>query len=387
MDVLLVGSTEPLLAEMLGACKLRVIQAASAAATAEHGQAPGREVGMVVIDHHQGRAIAPTIAAIRRHHPTAGVLLVLPSLDAMLILEAMRAGVSECIAHPFNVEDLRAAVDRITSVRPAGHTSDVFAIVGAKGGVGATTVAVNVATALASLKRGRALLIDLHPTYGDAAVFLGVEPRFSVVDAIENLHRLDAAVLKGLVTETPSGPDLLASSDRAAAVAPDALQVRALVELAAAHYAFVVLDVPRANPAVLDALDVAGTITVVANQELSTVRSAARISGAFQQRYGKNRVQIVLTRYDDRAEIGQHDVERVVGMHVRHMLPNNYAAALNAQNAGRPIVAQNPTKLSIALMSFTRSLAGLPEEGVEPQRTGLFARIGRLGPTQVKGTR
>jgi pilus assembly protein CpaE len=382
MDVLLVGSADPVLTDMLGACRVRV----TVAGPGEHGQSGAKSAGIVVIDHRQGRAIAPTLAAVRRHHPTAGVLLVLPTLDAMLILEAMRAGVSECIAHPFSIEDLRGAIDRITAARPVSHTSDVLAVVGAKGGVGATTVAVNVAAALAALKRGPTLLIDLHATYGDAAVFLGVEPRFSVVDAFENLHRLDAAVLKGLVTETSAGTDLLASSDRPAAVNPDGAQVRTLIELASAHYSFVVLDVPRSNAAILDAMDLAGSITVVANQELSAVRSAARISSAFQQRYGKNRVQILLTRYDDRAEIGQRDVERVVGMHVRHMLPNNYAAALNAQNAGRPLVLQGHTKLSLALTSFSRSLAGLPEEGGEAQRPGLFARIGRLGPTQAKGT-
>ena len=77
--------------------------------------------------------------------------------------------------------------------------------VGAKGGVGTTTVAVNVATALAKLAgTERTLLIDLHVANGDAAVFLGAEPRFSIVDALENTHRLDEAFFRGLIVRTQS---------------------------------------------------------------------------------------------------------------------------------------------------------------------------------------
>ena len=85
------------------------------------------------------------------------------------------------------------------------------------------------------------------------------------------------------------------------------------------------LDVPRTSPAVLDALESVGTIVLVINQELSTVRSAARLSSALQARYGRDRLQLIVNRFDERAEISQRDVERVTGLPVKHMLPNHYA--------------------------------------------------------------
>ena len=128
----------------------------------------------------------------------------------------------------------------------------VFAFVGAKGGVGTTTTAVNVATALSASAQAQVLLIDLHLAHGDAAVFLGAEPRFSVVDALENMHRLDEAFFKSLVTRSKAGPDLLASSDRALVATGAHQGIRRLVEFAARVYRYTVLDVPRSDAAALE---------------------------------------------------------------------------------------------------------------------------------------
>ena len=111
---------------------------------------------------------------------------------------------------------LKAAIDRVVARRGRCHDpGQVFAFVGGKGGVGTTTLAVNVAAVLADRRASSTLLIDLHVAYGDAALFLGVEPRFSVADALENVHRLDEAFLRSLVGRTKIGLDVLASSDRA----------------------------------------------------------------------------------------------------------------------------------------------------------------------------
>ena len=89
------------------------------------------------------------------------------------------------------------------------------------------------------------LLVDLHLAYGDAALLLSAEPRFSILDALENTHRLDEAFFRGLVVRTKAGPDLLASSERGMAAPVDAHRIRTLIEFAARQYRYTVLDVPR----------------------------------------------------------------------------------------------------------------------------------------------
>jgi pilus assembly protein CpaE len=258
----------------------------------------------------------------------------------------------------------------------AAANGEVIAFMGAKGGVGTTTVAVNVATALAQLAGGSTLLIDLHLAYGDAAVFLGSEPRFSVLDALENVARLDKAFLNGLVGHARGGLALLASSDRAAATTVDATRIRALVEAAAQHYKYVILDAPRTD-VTIEALEPSSRIVIVANQELATVRAATRLAAALRQRYGKERLTVVVSRYDHQAEIGQEDVEKVLGSPVAHIFPSNYRLALDALNAGRPLVLDNHNKLAAALTGFARGLHG---DGIEApaasaKQSGLFSRL------------
>lgn len=334
-----------------------------------------RQPDVVLLDLRGGRALPASIAALRRNHPGTGVLIVASSLDPALMLEAMRAGVTECVPEPFSNSDLESAVARLVGTRQPATGGQVFAFVGAKGGVGTTTTAVNVATALSAASSGQTLLIDLHLAHGDAAVFLGAEPRFSVVDALENMHRLDVAFFKSLVTRSKAGPDVLASSDRALVAAGANQGIRRLVEFSARMYHYTVLDVPRSDASALDALDASSKVVIVANQELPTVRNAARIAEALRQRYGKERVRVIVSRYDLHSDIGQGDVERVTGTRVTATIPSDYRLALQALNKGRPLAMENHSKLSHAYRQLAEHLAGI-ERQVEPGRSGgMFGRL------------
>jgi pilus assembly protein CpaE len=331
----------------------------------------------LVLDLREQSALPPTLATIKRQHPEVGVVIVASRLDPGLMLEAMRAGVTEWVAEPVSADALTAAVRRVVvqrASRPA--VAQVFAFIGAKGGVGTTTIAVNVATALAKTAPRKCLLIDLHLAHGDAALLLGVEPKFSVLDALENHHRLDEAFLRGLVAHSKAGVDLLASAQRPMAGAPDAPHVRRLIEFAAQHYEYLILDVPRADMTILDSLELASKITLVANQELAAVRSASRLAITLRHRYGKDRVGIVMTRYDKSAEIGREDVERVTGGKVQHLIPSDYRLAMESSNKGQPVVVENHNRLASSYVSLARGLAGLETEKrtPEPQRS-IFGRL------------
>jgi pilus assembly protein CpaE len=307
-------------------------------------------------------------------------------LDPSLLLEAMRSGVNEFVCEPINAAELEAAITRVLGQRRVVTApGQVFAFVGAKGGVGTTTVAVNVATALARLPgKGETLLIDLHVAHGDAAVFLGEEPRFSIVDALENTHRLDESFFRGLTTKTKTGVQLLASADRVMASALDIRKIRTVLDFATHLYRHIVLDVPRSDAAILDALEGVTRIVVVTNQELATVRSTSRMASSLRNRYGKDKVIVVVSRTDRLAEIRQEDVERAVGSPVRHSFPSDYRRALEALNKGRPLTLENHNELSGAFVKFAESLAGVEKPQVErtPGRFGLFG--GRRSPQESK---
>jgi len=343
---------------------------------AQRAQQASAATHYVLIDLRDRPSLPAGMDAFCRQHPSVPVMLLVSSLDPAIILAAMRAGVKEVLQYPFTGEELDAAIARLASARDSGPGGDVVAFIGAKGGVGSTTAAVNVATELARLRRGSVLLVDLHLACGDAAIYLGAEPKFSIADALENIHRLDAAFMKSLCVKTKAGPDLLASPERTMALPVDAGRVRTLVEAAARSYQFVVLDVGRSDPAVLDGLDPVKKFVVIANQELPTVRSASRMAQLLNQRYGKERVMLAVSRYDPNAGIGQEDIERVVGAKVRHLLPSDYRVALEAANTGRPLALSNQTKLAGSLKVLAHELAELSGEA-EPQKSGrsIFGRL------------
>jgi pilus assembly protein CpaE len=317
---------------------------------------------LLLVDVRRNGQLPSSLATLKQQHPATNVVLLASSLEPALMLEGMRAGVSEVLVEPLRQADFDAAINRLIGQRTQILGGPVFAFVGAKGGVGTTTMAVNVATVLTKLSKSPALLVDLHLAYGDAAVFLGAEARFSLLDALENMHRLDAEFLKSLVVKTSSGLELLASADRPANHVVDIRRLGSVVQLAASQYAYTVLDVPRSDLTVLDSLDQVTNLVVVANQELATVRNAGRMAAALRSRYPNTTISTVINRRDANAEIGQRDVEKAVGGSITHVFPDDYRRALTAMHKGRPFVLDNHNHLSASMTALARELAGVEDE-------------------------
>jgi Flp pilus assembly CpaE family ATPase len=158
---------------------------------------------------------------------------------------------------------------------------------------------------------------------------------------------------------------------------PPAERVRSLIDFAASMYRSVVLDVPRADDNVLDALDGAARIIVVANQELSAVRNAARLVATLRQRYGRDCLVLALNRYDRQADISESDIEKVVGMAPTFLMPNDYRAAVRAANHGKPLVLNDESRLSGSIKAFATALAGFETKHATQPATGgsLFGRF------------
>src|SRR5271156_3972371 len=192
-------------------------------------------------------AIAPALRAIELLHqelPDSAVFAVGPMTHPQLIVSAMRSGVREYIERPTTTTDLLEAFVRLTSTRrkPGRENTrgKVFTVANAKGGSGATTVAVNLAIALQSIHHSTAL-VDLAPL-GHCALHLNLKPSFTVADAITNLHRLDSSLLDSFMARHEHGLQVLAGGATRTAIQPSASDFARLFDTMVGLFHYIVVD-------------------------------------------------------------------------------------------------------------------------------------------------
>jgi pilus assembly protein CpaE len=240
---------------------------------------------------------------------------------------------------------------------------------GAKGGAGTTTVAVNCAVELARLTKRPTIIIDLKPCLGEVALFLGVRPRFTILDAIESLHRLDKDFMKELVSRHKSGLDILAGSEQFDR--PNAQDSGAMEELLRALgrlYDYIVIDAGNMiNSVSVAALYAADTVFLVTNPDVPSIRNAQRLVDRVRQiGAGSERVRILLNRSSDQILIAPKQIETALGYSIHHTFSSDYRTVSTALNSGVPLALTNHSELASQFGAFTKQLVGL-QEGVKPE--------------------
>ena len=314
------------------------------------------------------------LASIERQraaHPTTAIFAVALAAEPDLILQAMRAGANEFFMWPVPEEPFQGAVRRThtrresaqASVKPPSVTLVFF---GAKGGAGTTTVSVNCAVELARLTKRQTVMVDLKPGFGEVALFLGVRPRFTVLDALENLHRMDKEFLQELLAKHKSGLEILAGSEQFERPgAPDAGAIEELFRVLGKTHDYIVVDAGnQVTSCSIAALYAADSIFVVANPDVPSVRNAQRLVDKVRQLgVGGERVRILLNRASDQHMIGQKQIETALGYGIHHTFPSDYKTVSTALNSGVPLSLTNNSEIAAQFDSFTRHIISPGEVG------------------------
>ncbi len=318
------------------------------------------------------------IERLRASTPTAAVFAVAAATDPDLILQAMRAGANEFFTWPPPADAFQGALRRTAGRRETAQAaarppSMTLVFLGAKGGAGTTTVAVNCAVELARLSRRPTIAVDFKPCLGEVALFLGVRPRFTLLDAIENLHRLDRDFLRELVVRHKSGLEILAGSeqfDRPGGA--DAGAVEELLRILIRTYEFTVIDAGNSiNACSLVALYAADTIFIVTNPDVPSVRNAQRLVDRVRQLgAGAERIRILLNRASEPLLIAPKQIETALGYSIHHTFSSDYKTVSTALNSGVPLALTNHSELSQQFDRFTRGILAMaePPSKVEPER-------------------
>jgi len=298
-------------------------------------------------------------------NPAQLFIAVGPVLTSEQLMLAMRAGVSEYLPKPVALEDLRPAVIRLANKLRKSEgdkqrqPGKIFTFFSAKGGSGATTLATNLAILIHRATKQRTLLVDLDLELGESALVLGIKPRFSFVDFVENFRRMDAGLLASYIDHHPSGIDLLAAPvEPGKAELITAEQVRRILAFLRQHYDYVIVDTPRSfAPTTLAVFEQADLLFVISEADLSSLRNIQRGIPLFKKvlTKGQEQVRLILNRYDPADTVSVEDVERSLGLKVFWKISNDYDAVTSSVTAGKPIVLNGGSP-------YTRDLAGLAAE-------------------------
>jgi pilus assembly protein CpaE len=339
---------------------------------AESAGRDGQRADIVVIDARSDLDRAMARAEPWRASGPAGVFAVASDCAPDLILRAMRAGANEFFAWPPAEATFHEAVDRAstrvaaTSSAPASRT---IVFIGAKGGAGTTTVAVNCSVEIARLSKRATVIVDLKGGTGEIGLFLGVRSRYSLLDALDNLHRLDSEFIKELTTKHKSGLDILVGSDQWER--PSTADVPALEEvfrLLSAQYEYLIVDAgSQINPVTISAMYSADQICVVANPDVPSVRNAQRIIDRLRQ-LGPcgDRVRLLLNRAAEPFPIPRAQIESAVGHPIDHSFPSDYKTVSAALNSGVPLALTGNSEMATQFDRFTRRVLNPDREAVEP---------------------
>ncbi len=339
-----------------------------------------REPNVLIVDcsgeEGEGRS---RLDMLRHIYPGAACILLVDRVDTEFLMSALRAGVHEVLPLPVNPTSLHETLARIVRQSGSGELrhGKIVACVACKGGGGNSFIAANLAYILAE-SRSKVLLLDLNLQFGDAALFVSDRQGGSTIaDLATQIERVDAAFLAASVFNvTPDFAVLAAPENPAGAHLVKAEHIDTLLRLARHHYDFIVVDAGRGLDAVsIRALDHSDVIYPVLQLTLPFIRDGKRLLDAFAALdYGKDKIKVVVNRYQKGGDIGLEDLQRALGHGVAHVIPNQFGDVAASVNQGVPILKLSPgSPVTRALREIAASLA--PALNATPAPGGWLSRL------------
>ena len=309
-----------------------------------------------------------SIEILHQELPRSAVFAIGSMTQPQIIVTAMRTGAKEFLERPVSTSTLLEAFVRLTTTQRMTQRESVrgkvFAIVNAKGGCGATTIAVNLALALQATE-GQTALVDLAPL-GHTALHLNLRPSFTAYDAVRNLHRLDSSLLEGFTTRHSGGLQLLAGASSPGEVPPSPAEVARLFDLLAGYFRYTVVDLStRADPLSRLVCDLSQTVLIVAGTDVASLWSVARLQQYLSENSSRERLRLVLNRFRKIPGFTETEVQNASGLPVFWKIPNQYFAVSGAIDRGVPLMETDRSTMS---RTFTDLAARLTESSTEVKR-------------------
>jgi pilus assembly protein CpaE len=324
-----------------------------------------------------------TIEALSAGQDAPAVLVISSLSDREHIRKAMLAGARDYLGKSVRSNELQQAVaaayqsqqQRRRLADTGRHQGEVIAVFGAKGGIGKTTLAINLSAAIARETKQRVALVDIDTQLGDVAVMLDLVPERTIVDAAEMVDRLEPDLIQTLLREDTTGVHVLAgpmTPEQGESIGGH--HIKKVIEVMAKTYDYVVVDTaPHYNDAVLAALDAATMILLVTTPDVPALKNTKLTLGMMRNwRYSEDKVKLVLNHAYSTNGVVAGDAESTLGYPIFWKIPFDSAVPA-AIKSGRPAVEVKPgSKMPQNIQALAQAICG-----IQVKHRGLMQRLFR----------
>jgi pilus assembly protein CpaE len=280
------------------------------------------------------------------------------------ILKVMRAGATEYLLRPVTEADLTYALQKVGRLRltrpaPEDEAGRIFTVFGPKGGVGVTTIAINLATDIFEATKKPTILVDLDLNSGDATTFLNMKPSYTISDVTVNISRLDKSFLQGVVAKHESGIYVLAEPQKVEeGVSIAGAEIKKVLSLLKSMFKYIIIDAETISERTTIALEMSDMILLVFFMSLPGIKNMQRYLRYFDKMgLGRDRVKLVANRYVKKSDIKIEDAEKALNYPIFWAVPNDWDTTMTCLNKGITINMGAPrSQLNSSLNELARAI-------------------------------
>ncbi len=307
------------------------------------------------------------------------VFLTSEKTDPEMLMQAIRIGVKEFFPQPIKRSDVEQALKRFKERRahaaPVTHqkSGKLISVMGSKGGVGTTTISVNLAVTLAEQEKDQSVaILDMNTLFGEIPLFLEISPKYHWGEITKNIERLDDTFLMNVLSEHSSGVHVLPSPGYLNGhQAPTPEIMERLLGLMKHMFDYVVIDCGQStDETALKTIQMSDEVLLVSVLSLPCLANANKLLRSFIDLgyLRKERIKVVLNRYMKKSEISLQDAKKGIGHDLFWIIPNDYGTTMSAINNGKPLSKIAPRSKIVksfkemAEIMFPREKAGIQKE-------------------------
>ena len=304
---------------------------------------------------------------ITTYRPRLFVILLVEQLSVEALSQATRAGARNITEFPSSAKEFgdyiksvytseTARLNALSEKSNLSWLSRVITVFGSKGGLGKTTIAVNLAVKLAEQKK-KVALVDLDLQFGDVHVFLDIEPKDTIAELVQEVYTPNIDSVRSYMVVHSSGVHVLCapkSPEYADIISAD--KVQSLLSLLRSYYDYVIIDTPPTfNEVSLTAIEGSSTVLFVTGLDISILKNSKLSMAILDSLQQKEKIKVIVNRAVEISSITLDDVQKILSCPIWAWIPSDYKVAVTSLNRGVPFVSHAPnTKLSQSLTHISR---------------------------------